>query len=134
MPSIDVSDVLLGGDIAGEPFTVIRRTSANNANGQAVITPAAPVTMVGSVTPGSDNEMVVAEAFQAQKGTITVITTFRLRGVSKDPGTGVSYAADLVGWGGSFYIVSVLNDWTKYGGGFIEAHCIQYDWPDTPPT
>lgn len=135
MPDIDVTDVLLDGDVAGELFTLVRRqTSVNAANGQVVIVPTTiPDISAASIAPVGENSLLREEAFQTQMNAIEVITTYRLRGASKDQGSGLSYQPDLVLWQGTYYVVRVLNDWTRYGAGFVAAECIQIDYNDTPP-
>src|ERR1700694_3507137 len=124
MPDIDVSDLLLDSDIAGEAFSVIRRQEIVGANGVPVLTQttlpkAGDPAIVGSITPTGDNSLVRAEAYSTQSNTIKVITAFRLRGPSKD-GTGKSFQPDIVLWNGNHFVVRTLNEWTSFGAGFVE--------------
>lgn len=131
MPDIDVSDLLLDGDIAGESFVVVRRQETVGANGVAVLqTTTLPAAgqppIVGSIFPTGDNSLVRQEAFSQQQAAVTVVTPFRLRPASKDA-LGNSYQADLIYWSGTYYIVKSLKPWTSYGAGFVEAECVAFD-------
>lgn len=139
MPDIDVSDLMLDSDIAGESFTVIRRQETVGANGASTLaTTTLPLAgdplIVGSITPTGDNSLVRQEAFQTQASTVTVITAFRLRGASKD-GAGNSFQPDIiVRADGSQYLVASLKPWTAFGAGFIEAECTSFDFTALAPT
>jgi galactose-6-phosphate isomerase len=138
MPDIDVSDLCDDPDIAGEAFSVIRRQEVVGPNGVSTLTlttfpqPGDPA-IAGSVTPTGDNSLVRAEAYTTQSNTIKVITAFRLRGPSKD-GAGKSFQPDIVVWNGNHFVVSTLNEWTSFGGGFVEAECTQIDFNPLAPT
>lgn len=131
MPDIDVSDLLLDGDIAGESFTVIRRQETVGNNGVTAIAQT-NLSAVGSISPTGDNSLVRAEAFQTQANTIKVITNFRLRGPSKD-GAGNSFQPDIIQWNGNHFVVRVINEWTSYGAGFVEVECSSIDFIDLAP-
>lgn len=131
MPDIDVSDLLLDADIAGQIFGVIRRQETVGANGVSTVA-ATNLTAVGSITPTGDNSLLREEAFQTGAKTIKVITPFRLRGASKDAG-GNSFQPDIVVWNGDNFLVRIVNDWTPFGAGFIEAECSSFDFIDLAP-
>lgn len=131
MPDIDVTDVLLDADVAGEDFWVLRRSQRMGANGRPVLTKAW-LPAFGSIQPVGDNSMAREEAFQTQAKTLEAITTFRLRGVSETR-EGVQYQPDLVYWNGDFYIGRTLNDYSKYGAGMVEYECTSIDMNDRPP-
>jgi galactose-6-phosphate isomerase len=138
MPDIDVSDLCDDPDIAGDAFSVIRRQEVVGPNGVSTLVltilpqPGAPA-IVGSVTPTGDNSLVRAEAYTTQSNTIRVITRFRLRGPSKD-GAGQSFQPDIVLWKGSHFVVSMLNEWTSFGAGQVEAECTSIDFSPMAPT
>lgn len=137
MPDIDVSDLLFDSDIAGESFQVVRRQETIGSNGVSNLTQTTfPLPgddpIVGSVTPTGDNSLVRQEAFQTQSNTILVITTFRLRGPSKDSG-GASFQPDIVVWSGNQYVVRSLNEWTSFGVGFVAAECASIAFIDLAP-
>lgn len=133
MPQIDLSDIVLDPFIAGEAFSVIRRQQAVDNNGIMSTVNTAVPNVRGQVTPTGDNSLVREEAFQTQSKSISVITSYRLRGASKDE-NGVQWQPDLVLWKGDYYIVREIKDWSQYGAGLIEADCTSIDFVDQPPT
>ena len=136
MSFLDVTDLLLDPDIAGQFFTIIRRREQINISGQGV--PAQPPEIVtpvyGSVTPTGDNSLLREVAFQTQMKTIQVITQFRLRGATVEPTTNQQFQPDLIKWRGDHYVVSIVNEFTQYGNGLIVAECIETDYQDAAAT
>jgi hypothetical protein len=134
MPDIDVSDLCDDGDIAGETFTVVRRRSVMQQNGTAALVTTYFPSCRGSLTPTGDNSLVRAEAFTTQSNTMLVITTFRLRGAGKDSFGNVFEPDIVLTDEGEAFVVSSLNEWTKFGGGFVEAECTSIDFNPMAPT
>lgn len=130
-PMIDVTEVLLDPMVAGEGFQVIRRPEIVSQFGQGSVP--APVTLpaVGSIQPTSDNSLVREEAYGMQVKTIRVVTTFRLRGVSRMGQQ--NYQPDIVVWNGGRFIVRTVEDFSSYGAGMIQADCISENFVDPPP-
>lgn len=137
MPDIDVGDIILDGTVSGEEFMVIRRREIVGQTGFRTNT-VERFTSFGSITPTGDNSMVRDEAYAAQNKSIRVITKFLLRGPAKDtPPSGAPvtrYDADIVVWKGDSFIVKTLDDYSQFGGGFVEAECTSYDYVDQPPS
>lgn len=135
MPDLDVSDVLLSSDIAGQDFIVVRRQTSVDQHGRAQVTETRfgpDQGCVGSVQP-EDSPLVREEGYQAALDAITVITSFRLRGPAKNP-DGSQWMPDLVLWDGNSYVVETTNDYATFGAGTIEARCVSIDYQDTSPT
>jgi galactose-6-phosphate isomerase len=132
VPSIDVNEVILGGDIAGEAFQVIRRRQTM-VDGMAVEVETLLTGMVGAIAPTGDNSLVRAEGFTEQNETLQVVTNFMLRGPSRTADD-AEWMADLVVWQGSRYIVRTVNNFSQYGRGFIQAECLSFDYVDLPPS
>ena len=132
MSFLDVTDLLLDPDIAGQSFTVIRRRELINTSGQGVI--ACPPEIIphvfGQVSPTGDNSLVREVAFQTQMKTIQVITQFRLRGATVEPTTNQQFQPDLIKWRGDHFIVNVVDEFTQYGNGLIVAQCTEIDYQD----
>lgn len=131
MPGIDVTGILLDPDIAGTPFTVIRRSEIVSNFGLSTVRSKSIPNVRGSVQPTGENSLVREAAFDVQAKTIKVITTFRLRGVSTQ--AGANYKPDLILWNGDYYEVRVINDYSQFGGGFIDAECTSIDYVDQAP-
>lgn len=141
MSLIDFTDLFFDPDIAGQSFCVIRRQQTINAHGEGVDTETR-FYPVGQISPTGDNSLVREDAFQAQMDTIMVLTTFRLRAVAREvsnPGNlpvqpvPVTYQPDIVLFNGSHYVVQTLNEFTQFGGGFVQAECLSIDYVDNPP-
>lgn len=131
MPLLDVTDLTFDADIAGEGFTVIRRIETVTSSG--VVTTSRQIFAArGSISPSGDNSLAREDAFQTQAKSIKVITMFLLRGQGKDE-LGRKFQPDLVQWKGNSYIVSSINDYSQFGGGFIEAECSSIDYNDQAP-
>jgi len=129
---LDVTDVLLDADVAGDTFTVLRRREVVSQNGVSTVQVNEVPDVLGSVQPTGDNSLIREESLDAQAKTIKVITTFRLRGPSQTTSE-AEYKPDQIVWRGDTYEVKVLDDWTEYGGGMVEAECSQVTYVGTPP-
>jgi galactose-6-phosphate isomerase len=132
MPEIDVIDCLLDPDLAADSFVVLRRADVVAANGRTtpVVTDTIPV--IGAVYPTGDLSLTRADAYQSQAKTIKVISPFRLRGVAKDT-LGLRYQPDIVIWRGDKFLVRIVDDYSRYGAGMVEAECSSIDFADLPP-
>ena len=131
MPKLDVTDLLYDPDLTGH-FDVIRRIQSVNQYGEVSVTADTFEHVIGAVYPTGSNSLTKEAAFQTQAKAITVVTKFRLRGASQDM-YGTQYQPDIVEWDGDQYEVKVVNDYSRYGGGFIEAECINIAKVDIPP-
>lgn len=141
MSLIDLTDLFFDPDIAGQSFCVIRRQQTINVHGEGVDTETR-FYPIGQISPTGDNSLVREAAFQAQMDTIMVLTTFRLRAVAREvsnpgnlpvPPASATYQPDIVLFNGSHYVVQTLNEFTQFGGGFVEAECVSIDYVDNPP-
>lgn len=133
MPTIDVNEVILGGDIAGEPFVVIRRQEIVGDDGFAQQIESRLTGMVGAIAPVGDNSLVRQDAYTSQNETLQVVTTFMLRGATQN-GILQSWQPDLVLWQNSYYLVQVVNNYSQYGRGFIHAECMSFNYNGPPPS
>ncbi len=131
MPDIDVTDVLLDSDIAGEAFQYERRSETVSVNGRSV-QGLQVFDAVGSVQPPGENDLITTEDYDAASNTIVVITTARLRCVSQDQ-VAAQFKPDIVLWQGNRYVVTKCEPWTEYGAGFIRAVCKSEDFIDQAP-
>ncbi len=130
MPFLDVTDLLADPDIAGEPFTVIRRSEGSYDHGRPVIeTTTLPA--MGSITPTGDNSLVRAEGYETSAKTILVVTTFPLRGSSQDD-TDLQWHPDIVKWKGDYFVVRSLDDYSQYGAGLVAAECTATPYQELP--
>jgi hypothetical protein len=133
VPEIDVTDVLIDSDVAGTSFTVIRRQEVVGQNGVAVVTPHVINNVLGSVQASGDNSLIREDTLDAQTKTLRVVTQFRLRGVSAGPSAS-GYKPDVILWNGDHFEVRMIEDWSQFGGGFIDAECVEIDYVGPPPS
>lgn len=131
MPTIDVSEVLSDPDFC-EELIILRRTSVENIHGRAVITPTEisprPLGIVITKdTAIGGNVIERTPEAQYRGAALDVYTTFRLRGPA--PG----YQPDVVMWNGDPYVVTLINDFSNFGRGYIHADCTSLTSIDQAP-
>lgn len=116
MPLLDVSEVLGDPDFA-DTLVCIRQTQTVGDDGMAVnVTQSMP--FLGVVTADRGKELARLAAGSHVSGSILVHTVFRLTNGGPN---GVD--SDHVVWNGDEYIVTSINDYSRYGAGFICASC-----------
>jgi hypothetical protein len=125
---IDVADLILDPDIAGQLVTIYRRQEVVNTMGESQITATAIPNIIVQVSPKGNNDLIREDGYQTQSQTIEVITSWRLRGATLDPTTKLIYQPDLVFWHGDYYVVRTVEDFTPYGAGLIVATCDSIDY------
>lgn len=139
---IDLDD-LIGDDMFFEPMTVWRRQVVYDANGKpsdlfAFVDPQP----FGSVQSGANPDLVRGTDYATSAALITVYTAFRLYREGDMTGTAPTpdgqvptdsygnaliaagageYRADVIMFHGDPYEVFLVNDWTDYGTGFVQA-------------
>lgn len=130
MPWLDVTEVTLDPFLS-DVITVIRRMQTVDVHGNVQIITMGSYNAVGVVTPTDNNSLTRAEAYESQADSIRIITTFRLRGAAQDI-AGVNWQPDLVQWNGNTYLIKSLNDYTRFGAGFVDADAIAIDYNPSP--
>lgn len=115
MPFLDVSDVLLDPDFF-DTLVCTRNVQTVGDDGMATNT-STDTPFIGVVTSDSGDILTRMETGSRVKGSILVCTKFRL--VESAPGVD----ADIVTWDGSRYTVTTVNNYSRYGAGFVEAYC-----------
>lgn len=119
----------LGAYLLMDQFTVLRRTEVIPYTGRVAI-PAQFTTfpnIPGTVGPTSPNDLARIPDLDLSLSTLTVVTTFRLRGPA--PG----FLPDWIVWHGDTYQVRSLNDYSAYGGGYVQAVVQMVDAQAEPP-
>lgn len=130
MPTIDVSFVVEDAMFADD-FNVLRRAEVVNIHGRTEVTETPFRDQVGAVYPTGPNTLTRDPDQEFSTKTITVVTKFRLQ--MDSPG----YKPDLVEWpkgSGDHYIVNFLQDYSRYGAGFVQAQCTAINAVVAPPT
>lgn len=131
MPALDVSELLLDPDFA-EPLTIQRRVDNVRPNGRNAIAwntvfPAPYGVVLPKDTALAGNELERAPDGQYRGAALTVHTKFRLRGPS--PG----YQPDVMVWEGDPYVCTLVNNYSHYGAGFVQAEFTSMPTIDHPP-
>ncbi|SRR5258708_11405473 len=132
MPDIDVTDVL-DDPMFCELLTIQRRQETVNAKGRAttnvVVIDPAPI---GVVQPVSDQPLQRGPDQQNLPRLLEVHTPFRLRSASRQ-GTGEQYQPDRIVWNGDTYVVNKVQDYSRYGAGWVQADCSSDVATERPP-
>ena len=134
MPNIDLSFLCDDPDLA-EPFTVIRRAEAVGANGRNVLT-STTYQAFGSIQPKDSviggNVVERGEGGEYRAAALLVWTRFRLRSASVTT-DGTNWQPDVCVFNGDQYLVTLTNDYTHYGNGFVQAELTSLPTQDAPP-
>jgi galactose-6-phosphate isomerase len=125
MPQLDVTDILLDPEFA-ERFTVLRRTEIVTSFGKSVVT-SQELSAIGVITAGPDDRLTREADYQAMTKSIVIVTKFPLRGPA--PG----FQADIILWHGDKFLISLLDDYSGYGPGFVQANADSIDTVDIAP-
>jgi|GEM_PF-801361 len=131
MPFLDVTGLLSDPDLA-DTFDVIRRQEQVGQDGVSRILLTVFKGVVGVVSPASPNQLQQTPDGRRMQNAVTVVTTFRLQGVAKDE-VQRTYQPDLVRWSSDLYQVRAINEYTRFGAGFVEAVSEAVDTQDLPP-
>lgn len=141
---IDMDD-LIGDSDFFQGIVVYRRPQTIGSNG---LVSGAPVAIdpspTGSVQSGANPDLLRTMDYAVTADVITVYTDFQLLqsgttfGVAQNPTATATtdaygnqilpdgaeaYQADIVFWHGDPYEVILVQDWSDYGAGFVEAVC-----------
>ena len=116
MPLLDVSDILLDLDLVDISLQVVRQSSTVNQYGE-MVTVAVTTPFQGVVVPGSGPQLQQIPDLARVKGEIQIFTQFHL----SDGTSGIT--ADQVIWNNRTYIVANVEDYSRYGKGFVKATC-----------
>ena len=127
MPTHDVSEAFDPSFL--DNFTIIRRVQRVNQYGRVEIIERR-WTGVGVVVASSPNDLQRLPEMQYFNKAVTVYTQWKLQG----PSAGMQ--PDEIIWpptpAGSQYIVRSLEDYSRYGRGFISCVCLSIDAVDPP--
>ena len=126
-----MSDGLLEA-VFQDNFQVIRRKEQVDQKGRSQITPTS-FNPIGVVCAASPNDLMRLGDYEYQGSALSIVTRFKLRGVAKQQGQ--NYQPDILIWNNSAYLVVTVEDYARYGSGFIQAIAVSttYVDPPTPP-
>lgn len=122
MPFIDVDDIVDDPDFCDEELVCHRQVQTIDAHNFPVNTPV-DIPFYGTVTVDRSLEAKRMAAGQNTSGAILIVTSFRLTQGQVAAGTDPELDADIVTYCGRDYRVTFVDEYTRYGAGFIQAHC-----------
>lgn len=114
MTLISVDELLSDPDLM-DVFDVVRSVETVDSHGNSTVTPTTYKNQRGAVYPTGNNVLTRLADAQLGLNTITVVTKFKLFLAA------TGYQADQLVWRGDTYIVKEVNNWNRYGAGFVEA-------------
>lgn len=133
MPSLDVSE-LLTDDLFIETVTVLRRKETL-VKGRPVLTVTTFPDVLASVQPKDTviggNFIERAPDMQYRGSNLIIYTKFRLRGESLQATD--NYQPDVVIWNGDHFLVGLTNDYSHFGGGYIQGELVSTEPVDYAP-
>lgn len=122
MPLLDVTEVLLDPDFVDFSLICRRQIQTTDDDNFPINTPQ-EIPFSGVVTVDRSLEARRMAAGQNINGAILIVTQFRLTQGSKSINDGPNLDADLVVYNGGLYRVTFVDPYTRYGAGFVQAHC-----------
>ncbi|HDR2590582.1 TPA: head-tail adaptor [Enterobacter ludwigii] len=122
MPDLDVDDILDDPDFCDTSLVCHRQVQTVDAHNYPVNTPV-DIPFSGTVTVDRSLEAKRMAAGQNTTGAILIVTRFRLTQGRKAEGTVPELDADIVTYCGRDYRVTFVDEYTRYGAGFVQAHC-----------
>ncbi|WP_213709547.1 head-tail adaptor [Klebsiella aerogenes] len=122
MPLLDVTDVLLDPDFMDTSLVCHRQIQTVDEDNYPTNT-AQVIPFSGVVTVDRSLEAKRMAAGQNINGAILIVTQFRLtQGMPASDST-PELDADIVTYSGRNYRVTFVDPYTRYGVGFVQAHC-----------
>lgn len=127
MVGFDVSDAF--DESFFDTFSIIRRTEVVGNEGFPVVTPTVIANQYGVITMASPNDLERMPEADVSTKAIVVVTQSRLQLESN------GIKADLVQcMNGEYFQVVTVEDYSRYGVGYIFAIAKAIDYQDKPPT
>ncbi|HFR3118979.1 TPA: head-tail adaptor [Enterobacter roggenkampii] len=132
MPLLDVSDVLMDPDFLDTSLVCHRQIQTVDADNFPANTPQ-DIPFSGVVTVDRSLEAKRMAAGQNINGAILIVTQFRLTQGQPETNTTPRLDADIVTYSGRDYRVTFVDPYTRYGAGFVQAHCELLDFDGGSP-
>lgn len=132
MPLLDVTDVLMDPDFLDTSLVCHRQIQSVDADNFPENTPQ-DIPFSGVVTVDRSLEAKRMAAGQNINGAILIVTQFRLTQGQPETNTTPRLDADIVTYSGRDYRVTFVDPYTRYGAGFVQAHCELLDFDGGAP-
>lgn len=127
MPLLDVSEVLLDPDFMDTSLVCHRQIQTLDEDNFPTNTPQ-DFPFSGVVTVDRSLEAKRMAAGQNINGAILIVTQFRLTQGQAGTDAAARLDADIVTYSGRDYRVTFVDPYTRYGAGFVQAHCELVDF------
>jgi len=127
MPFLDMSDVIMDPDFLDTSLVCHRQIQTLDADNFPTNTPQ-DFPFSGVVTVDRSLEAKRMAAGQNINGAILVVTQFRLTQGQAGTDAAPRLDADIVTYSGRDYRVTFVDPYTRYGAGFVQAHCELVDF------
>lgn len=124
-PQLDVN-VVLYSPMFMDSFQVVRRTSGVDESGRTTVVEQT-LTVTGVIHEWGNNAQERPKDYAAGQKGITIYTPFRLLQQSD------GFLPDLVLYQNDDFLVTGIEDWTRYGRGYVRAYAQSQDLQDEPP-
>lgn len=131
MPAIDVSDAF-DPDFF-DTFILHRRLETPDIHGRSTTVDVVTPNQYGVVTAASPNDLQRLPEADVSLKSITITTLTRIQLESTGPG-GKTYKADIIEWAGDFYQVNLVEDYSRFGQGYLWCIAQAIDYTPAPPT
>ena len=132
MPLLDGSDVLMDPDFLDTSLICHRQIQTVDADNFPTNTPQ-DIPFSGVVTVDRSLEAKRMAAGQNINGAILIVTQFRLTQGQPETNSAPRLDADIVTYSGRDYRVTFVDPYTRYGSGFVQAHCELLDFDGGSP-
>lgn len=129
MPQLDLRDALLE-PLTIDYFQVIRKAQNVTIEGRATAK-STYFNTFGVVDAASDNDLARLADMEYQGSGISIVTQFKLRGVSKQANQ--NYSPDIIQWASNYYTVVTVEDYSRYGAGWIQAIAAETNYVGEAP-
>lgn len=132
MPFLDMSDVIMDPDFLDTSLVCHRQIQTLDEDNFPTNTPQ-DFPFSGVVTVDRSLEAKRMAAGQNINGAILIVTQFRLTQGQPETDTAPRLDADIVTYSGRDYRVTFVDPYTRYGAGFVQAHCELLDFDGGSP-
>lgn len=126
MPLLDVSEIILDPDLA-DLFVLVRRNETISAKGRSEVAEVLLPDQVGVFCAATPDDLQRLPEEQRTSRAFSLVTKTRLRA------SGIGFQPDVVRWAGVDYTVAVLDLYTRYGEGFVQAIVVSMNPADPEP-
>lgn len=134
--TLDVSDAFCEEFL--DTFTLHRRLEQVTSHGRPQVTETVTANQLGVITAASPNDLQRWPEADISLKSITITTQVRLQlaspGIVPPDPVGSKYKADIIEWGGNYYQVGLVEDYSRYAVGYLWCIAQTIDYTPAAPT